>query len=112
MLNVYPYINNKNVGASHPEQSTGSWPPPPTQAQRRQVEIIWSSNNTPLIPTGIQPTNFRFQLYVKQRPCAVVNSPFKKKYRTELTQRLVPIYQSLLWGPETQRVISAIQNGN
>ena len=44
----------------------------------QQVEIIWKSEI--LLPTGIcERYNQTYQIYVKQRSCADVNSPYKRK---------------------------------
>ncbi len=70
--------------------------PPPPKAQRRQVEIIWTGkipHCTPLLPTGIGwDITKPYHIYVKQRSCADVNSPYKPKCWTDTVVPLVYIY--------------------
>ncbi len=60
-------------------------PPPPAQAPWRQLAIIWTSKIPPSSPVAeVSDIAKPYQIYVKQRSCGDVNSPYKRN--AELTQ--------------------------
>ncbi len=62
--------------------------PPPLQAKRRQVEIIWTSKIFPSSLTGIGDP------YSQNISCVDMNSPYKQMC---WTKSVVPLDNSLLW---------------
>jgi hypothetical protein len=69
---------------------------PPSSVQRRQVEISWTSKIPSYFPLGKASDIAKpDQIYVKQRSCADVNSPYKRKC---WKNSVVPLVNSLLWG--------------
>jgi hypothetical protein len=63
-----------------PPPPSGGWPPLPSSAQQVEIlEIFWM-RNTPLLPSGIgERYSQPYKVYVKQRSCADVSFPYKRK---------------------------------
>jgi hypothetical protein len=69
--------------------------PPSCKRVTAQVEIIWTSKLPPYSPLGLASDIAKpYQVRVKQRSCADVNSPYKRKCWTNSGG---PLVNSLLW---------------